>query len=358
MFLFAARIVGGKNNALLVFVAKKSNEVEGVVLSVSKGRTAVSLEGLFSPEQSETPLLNMESPKEASTKEVEKEQFKTPLAKQMKTKKQTYSPRVLDDEEVLKLLQDCPVVEQAALVPKNAQCWECDGCTGLNPPSAMRCMVGGCGMAREGGSGGELAENTEVLTEASKDVQRKKVVSSKRELERAEGKVQSVPKKKERKLNIHGKKSGRTAGSKNIYLSARHLNKFPDVSQETLYWKQHKMVPQERDMKVCVDGKVGKVGAKANQKCYFFKQSGTGMCPQVLATDMLHKSDGRCSKYCKACEKPFHDICTWVYHEAILKGFDGEQWIKEVWVRETLEKDTPKQGSDCEESDEETDSSN
>ena len=51
-------------------------------------------------------------------------------------------------------------------------------------------------------------------------------------------------------------------------------------------------------------------------------------------------------------------MCTWVYHEAILKGFDGERWIKEVWVRETLEKDTPKQGSDCEESDEETDRSN
>ena len=65
-FVFsAARIGGGKNNALLVFIAKKSNEVEGVVLSVSKGRTAVSFEGLFSPEQSDTPLLDMESPKEA-----------------------------------------------------------------------------------------------------------------------------------------------------------------------------------------------------------------------------------------------------------------------------------------------------
>ena len=27
-------------------------------------------------------------------------------------------------------------------------------------------------------------------------------------------------------------------------------------------------------------------------------------------------------------------MCLWEYHRAILKGFDADQWSKEVWVRE------------------------
>ena len=84
----------------------------------------------------------------------------------------------------------------------------------------------------------------------------------------------------------------------------------------------------------------------------FFKHSGTGLCPQVVATGMAYKSDGRCSKYCNACDKPFHEICTWVYHEAILKGFDGQRWIREVWVRETLQ--SLSENNNTEESDDES----
>ena len=51
---FAGRITTGKSNGLLVCIAKKSNEAAGVVLALAIGRakTAVNLEGLFSPELS------------------------------------------------------------------------------------------------------------------------------------------------------------------------------------------------------------------------------------------------------------------------------------------------------------------
>ena len=59
-------------------------------------------------------------------------------------------------------------------------------------------------------------------------------------------------------------------------------------------------------------------------------QSGSGMCPKLLALekvyDSSHKargSDGRCSKYCNECKKAFHKIYTWEYHCAFLKGLDA-----------------------------------
>ena len=209
-------------------------------------------------------------------------------------------------------------------------------------------MQEGCGMVREGGLKG--GEKVEVKTKAQKI----KVVPSRREKQReVERKAQNaLPKKKERKFNSYGKKCGRKAGSKNVYVGVREFQKIPEVHQETLYWKAHKMVSQPRDMTAVVDGKVVKVGRKANQKCFFFKHSGTGLCPQVVATGMAYKSDGRCSKYCNACDKPFHEICTWVYHEAILKGFDGQRWIREVWVRETLQ--SLSENNNTEESDDES----
>ena len=96
------------------------------------------------------------------------------------------------------------------------------------------------------------------------------------------------------------------------------------------------MVPQDRNV-----GANRKNFDKSEKKCYIFTQSGSGMCPQLLALDKVYgssekgrNSDGRCSKYCKACQKPFHKIWTWEHHRAILKDFDAEEWIKEVWVRE------------------------
>ena len=138
---------------------------------------------------------------------------------------------------MVKKLKDRPVVERAASVYVNAQCWELAGCTGMNAPSATRCMVGGCGLLRFPRMFGE------------------KVVGSKCKEQRKEAEV--VAKKKEHKLNSHGKKSGRKAGLR-IYTQVVQDNsrKIAGVRQEALYWKQHKMVPQEHAMKARVDGKV------------------------------------------------------------------------------------------------------
>jgi hypothetical protein len=113
-------------------------------------------------------------------------------------------------------------------------------------------MREGCGMVKEGGlEGGEKAVEVET-----------KVVPSRREKQReVERKAQNaLPKKKERKFNSYGKKCGRKAGSKNVYVGAREFKKIPEVHQETLYWKAHKMVSQPRDMTAVMDGKVVKVG--------------------------------------------------------------------------------------------------
>ena len=72
--------------------------------------------------------------------------------------------------------------------------------------------------------------------------------------------------------------------------------------------------------------------------------SGTGMCPSLLAQGKSSSKDDRCTKFCRACEKPFHDICSWVYHH-ILKGFDVD---KEVWRRELIESPVHSEGCETE----------
>ena len=61
-----------------------------------------------------------------------------------------------------------------------------------------------------------------------------------------------------------------------MYVGAREFKKIPEVHQETLYWKAHKMVSQPQDMKAVVDIKVVKVRQKVNQKCYFLNTLALG----------------------------------------------------------------------------------
>ena len=126
-------------------------------------------------------------------------------------------------------------------------------------------------------------------------------------------------------------------------------NQAPKVAYERAYWKEHKIVPQKRTIMKEVDGVLVKAGSRALKKCYFFSTSGTGMCPSLLAQGKSSSKDGRCTKFCRACEKPFHDICSWVYHSHILKGFDVDSWIKEVWRRESLQSPVHSEGCESEE---------
>ena len=101
-------------------------------------------------------------------------------------------------------------------------------------------------------------------------------------------------------------------------------------------------------MKV-VDGVLVKAGSQALNKCYFFSQSGNWMCSSLLAQDKASSNYGRCTKFCCTCQNPFHDICSWVYHSNILKGFDVDLCVKEVWRREVIQSPAHSEGCKTEE---------
>ena len=144
---FAGRITTGKSTALLVCIAQTNNEAAGVVLAVGRAKTAVNLEGLFSPEPSKSTNDISPQPKKAN----QKDRFETPCAKKKTAKQTPYSPHVLEENELLSLLEECSVLEVSVSGETNTKCWECGVCSGTNPPSARRCMQEGCGTVREGG---------------------------------------------------------------------------------------------------------------------------------------------------------------------------------------------------------------
>ena len=75
VFVYVFLHLGGKSNALLVCIAQKSNEAEGVVLAVGRAKTAVNLEGLFSPELSKSKNDTSPQPNKAN------QTFETPCTK-------------------------------------------------------------------------------------------------------------------------------------------------------------------------------------------------------------------------------------------------------------------------------------
>ena len=241
------------------------------------------------------------------------------------SKHQSFCPKVLVGEELERAMATFQAVAPPTAVSGSAQCWQCEGCTGMNPPSAQRCLVEGCAMERAQ----PCAEESVV------DRPSTPVPITIAEKEKCKNKK---PSKGNQSGNVKGnsRKGGRRSGSTNILVPVNKINKLPDVQKFRNFWSAHKMVPQDRN----VDAN-GKKYGKAEQKCFFFTQSGSGMCPQLLAlnkvygsNDKARNSDGRCSKYCNACKKPFHEICTWEYHRAIIKGFDADEWVREVWIRE------------------------
>ena len=311
--------MGGKINAILCSIAQMSNQKVIELRSASKGadKQTPAVKETVSEQQCETASSKFVQYQAAPIVE-NNQQVETAEPKKRGEKKKPFVPKVMEGAELaaaMKKFQE--VVEPAVEV---GSCWECEGCTGTNPPSAQVCLVAGCGVGRE-----------KIVHVAEKKSDNQKVSCEKRKNSKCN------PASKVPSNAVKRSKGGRKPGSLNVCVPLSKLKRSIDIRFERSYWKEHKMVSQSRSIYEEVDGKKVKVGRKTQQKCYFFRQSGTGMCPHTLAVCSSNPKDGRCSKYCVSCKKPFHEICTWVYQSAVLKGFDVDFGIREVWVREGLE---------------------
>ena len=311
VLLYAGRIVSGnKSSAVLFNIAQMSNkrETEGAVVAKASAPAVQCQEG---GKRSVEVVM-----------EVGEQPTQGPLLKKKRSEKKAFVPRVLDGEELKKAMAGFQAAVEPA-VPVGG-CWQCEGCTGNNPPSAQTCLIEGCGLARAQ----EVLQVVEQVEKIAAPIAAEPMV-----------KAHTIVKKSKK-----SSRGGRKVGATNTYVPVNKLQRFPNVSSEQNYWKEHKMVCQNRTIYGEVNGKRVKVGRKAQKKCHFFRQSGMGMCPQLLALGSV-KNDGRCSKFCRSCKKPFHEICTWVYHSAVLQGFDANNWVKEVWIRELLESDEENESS-------------
>ena len=81
--------------------------------------------------------------------------------------------------------------------------------------------------------------------------------------------------------------------------SSRGGRKFGAIKQNC--WKEHKMVSQNRTIYGEVNGE-SEGWEKSSTEVLFFRQSGKGMRPQLLALGS-GKNDGRCSKDCRSSKK-------------------------------------------------------
>ena len=97
-------------------------------------------------------------------------------------------------------------------------CWQCEGCTGNNPPSAQTCLIEGCGLAR-------AQEVLQVVEQVEKIAEPNEAV-----------RVVKACTKKSKKNS----RSGRKVGATNTYLPVNKLQRFPNVSSEQIYWEEHK----------------------------------------------------------------------------------------------------------------------
>ena len=302
----------------MMSIANKSNEMEDVILKLS------NVEGCESEGETPIPVRSEATVGEKRSQVEGNGTCKAAGKRKCAEKGQEFVPQVLTGSELAKVMESYQAVGRPSVVnTQSVHCWECQGCTGNNPPSAQRCLVEGCGVERPQVSaevvrpGAEVDKPATVISEALLASKQKRCGNKKGNL----------------------KNGGRHRGSTNVLVALNQMKKLPNIEKFRSFWKLHKMVAQERTAEA-QDG-AGKKVQKAAQKCFFFTQSGTGMCPQLLAMDKVYGSvdkaqngDGRCSKFCKECNKPFHEICTWEYHRAILKGFDADEWVREVWVRE------------------------
>ena len=86
------------------------------------------------------------------------------------------------------------------------------------------------------------------------------------QVEKIAAPIEAEPMVKARTIVKKSKKSsrgGRKVGATNTYLPVNKLQRFPNVSSEQNYWKEHKMVPQNRTIYGEVNGKRVKVGQNA-----------------------------------------------------------------------------------------------
>ena len=125
------------------------------------------------------------------------------------TKDQIFTPPLLSSAEVAHLVDNYVIPNPK--VQMSESCWVCVGCGNSNPPSAGRCLNGGCGVER-------LQENV-----ACSVVRKAAIVESRREaaerlhqkLKEAKGKVGE---KGSKQKNPFARRSGRKKGSKNALL--------------------------------------------------------------------------------------------------------------------------------------------
>ena len=104
-------------------------------------------------------------------------------------------------------------VGRPSSVDGSAQCWTCEGCTGVNPPSSQRCLVEGCGLEQVEPSVQEPTPSQPVAVVDALNVTHKKKSSA----------------KKSGNKKGNATNGGRLPRSNNILVAANQLNKLPNV---------------------------------------------------------------------------------------------------------------------------------
>ena len=91
-----------------------------------------------------------------------------------------FCPKVLVGDDLEKAMAGYQSVGRTSSVDGSAQCWTCEGCTGVNPPSAQRCLVEGCGLEQVEPSVQEPTPSQPVAVVDARNVSSKKKSSAKK----------------------------------------------------------------------------------------------------------------------------------------------------------------------------------
>ena len=127
---------------MLLGIAGKSNEMwQEVVSWCDNLEPEVAI--VREPEQTTCALRNVQSSSgEKAAAVTNAEGVHTQNKKRCRT---SFCPKVLVGADLEKAMAGYQSVGRPSSIG-SAQCWTCEGCTGLSQPSAQRCLVEGCGL--------------------------------------------------------------------------------------------------------------------------------------------------------------------------------------------------------------------
>ena len=161
---------------MLLGIAGKSNEMWQEVVSLYNNLEP-EVPIVQEPEQTTCALRNVQSPSgEKASAVTNAEGAHRQNKKQCRT---SFCPKVLVGADLEKAMAGYQSVGRPSSVDGSPLCWTCEGCTGLNPLSAQRCLVEGCGLEQVQPSFQEPIPREPVKLVHAADVNSKKKTGAK-----------------------------------------------------------------------------------------------------------------------------------------------------------------------------------